>query len=189
LAGEQWKLDAFSAYDRKEGPDIYKLGYAKSFRIPVEEVTKDQRFIGKVQELALGYQGGVGAFQTMARGYGVVVSDALAEEIKTAWRDAHPSIVSYWYGLEDRAQSAVRHPGQVFSKGDQGRAVSFLVKGSFLFCKLPIRSGADIPLPKTQAYHDPVGGGKRTDPLYERRREDKESGRKPTRTGGNWPKT
>lgn len=73
LAGEKWKLEAFSAYDRKEGPDLYKVAYARSFGVQPEDVEdeSDERQIGKVQELSLGYEGGVGAFVTMAVTYGV----------------------------------------------------------------------------------------------------------------------
>lgn len=69
LAGEDWKLDAFRAYDAGTGPDLYKATYARTFGISPDEVSKKQRQIGKVMELGLGYQGGVGAFVNFARVY------------------------------------------------------------------------------------------------------------------------
>ena len=110
LAGEQWKLSAFREYDtliardgscippeeryirRHEiklndkgepihvGHDLYKLTYAKAFNVDVEKVTKAQRQMGKVLELAMGYGGGVGAFVTFARGYGIDLKE-MAEAV------------------------------------------------------------------------------------------------------------
>ena len=157
IAGEQWKLDAFKAYDAGMGPDIYKLSYAKSFRIPVEDVTKENRFVGKVQELALGYQGGVGAFQTMAKAYRVTVSDARAEEVKVAWREAHPNVVNFWYAIESAAKDAVQRPGLVSYVTVKKAELAFLVKGSFLFCKLPSGRVLTYPYPKLKPIMTPWG--------------------------------
>lgn len=81
LAGEQWKLDAFEAYDRGEGFDNYVMGYARAFNVSPESVTKDQRQASKALELSMGYQGGAGAFLTFAAIYGLNL-DALAD---SAW--------------------------------------------------------------------------------------------------------
>lgn len=69
LAGEDWKLRAFAAFDRKEGPDLYNVAYGRSFNVDPASITKSQRQIGKVQELGLGYEGGVAAFITFAAVY------------------------------------------------------------------------------------------------------------------------
>lgn len=75
------KLDKKGEPTRR-GHDLYALAYAKAFRITPEEVMENKksgdgsmRQIGKVMELALGYEGGVGAFVTFAIAYGINLDD------------------------------------------------------------------------------------------------------------------
>lgn len=75
LAREEWKLEAFRDYDTGTGPDLYKCAYGRAFNVAPEQVSKKQRMIGKVMELAMGYQGGEGAFLAFVRGYGLDLSE------------------------------------------------------------------------------------------------------------------
>jgi DNA polymerase len=153
LAGERWKLDAFRAQDDKTGPGIYELSYSTSMGVQVSTVTKAQRQIGKVQELSMGYQGGVGAFQNMAKNYGVKVPDDEADRIKKLWRGAHPAIVRLWKDLEQAALNAVARPGRLYEAGVVPSA--FKVSGSFLWCRLPSGRVLCYPYPRIELVEVP----------------------------------
>jgi DNA polymerase len=135
LAGEDWKVQAFADFDQGVGWDLYVLAYARAFDLDPSAVDKAMRQSGKVMELALGFQGGVRAFQKMAANYGMNVSDERADDLKVAWREAHPAIVKSWKDLQYAAIEAVRHPGMKVPCL-QGR-IQYLVKHGILWCRLP----------------------------------------------------
>lgn len=128
LAGEQEPLDVFAT-----GQCIYCHAATSIYGRKITKKDKEERQIGKVAVLALGYQGGVGAFQTMAAAYRVEIEDELADQIKVKWRKANKNIVRFWYDLEAAANNAVKHRGHAFDAGP----ITFKCHGDFLFAKLP----------------------------------------------------
>jgi len=120
------KLDIF-----RSGGDVYVENAKSTFN--VKEVTKDQRFIGKVQELALGYSGGAGAFASMARIYGLEMPEHQIKRMINGWRVANPWCIPYGQELERAYMSAMRHKGHEFSAG----RVTYLFDGNHLWYILP----------------------------------------------------
>lgn len=157
LAQEEWKLEAFSLFDQGLGEDLYKISASHIFNVDVSKITDWQRQIGKVAELALGFQGGVKAFSNMAKVYGVKVDAKKSDSIKTKWRESNPNIVGYWYELERISKAAVSNPGEIyFTKANIGR-VKYRKSGSFLFCQLPSRRCLSYPYPEIKTVKTPWG--------------------------------
>jgi len=126
-AGER-KLAIFA-----QGEDVYKVNAAATFGVPVAEVNGEQRQIGKVQELACGFAGGIGAFAAMGRVYGVHLPESDAKRMVDAWRRANPWSVPYWQNLEEAYTRAMRNKGHEFSVG----RVTYMYDGQHLWYALP----------------------------------------------------
>jgi len=111
VASETWREDVF-----KTPGKIYEASASMMFNVPLEEVTKDSdyRAKGKNAELALGYQGALGAMRRMG-GEKMGLSDSEMKEIVRKWRKANPCIVALWYDLEKCAKKAVKYKQKVVS--------------------------------------------------------------------------
>jgi DNA polymerase len=153
LVNENWKVMAFEAYDAGTGPDIYKLAYSRAFHVPLDKIDDHMRQIGKVMELALGFQGGIGAFQSMAAVYGVKVSNERADELKIAWRSAHPRTVEFWPAMEWAAIGAVQSPGRITTCG----RIRYRMRGPFLYMQLPSGRCLCYPYAKVMQLPTPWG--------------------------------
>jgi DNA polymerase bacteriophage-type len=99
----------------EQGIDGYKVEAANVFQVNVDAVTKDQRQIGKVVRLALGYGGGAGAFVNMAADYGVVVAEDIVDAAVNGYRAGHPKLERLWAMLEYAALIALDQPGKEVS--------------------------------------------------------------------------
>lgn len=105
FANETWKLKAFSDFDKGIGHDLYNLAYSKAFQVPVESVNKQQRSIGKVCELMLGYSGGVGAFVTGALGYGFDIEELAVNVWDTLPPDTVREATNFYRWMQDKGNN------------------------------------------------------------------------------------
>ncbi len=140
LSNEKWRLKVFASHGK-----IYEASASKMFNVPIEAVTKgsDLRAKGKVAELALGYQGAIGALKTMG-GEKMGLSDPEMETIVKRWRIANPAIVALWADMESCAMRAIQykkkvvsiHKGLIFDCDDMALTIE-LPSGRKLFYQSP----------------------------------------------------
>lgn len=114
LAGEEWRLEVFRTHGK-----IYEASASQMFGVPLERIKKGNpeyalRQRGKVAELALGYQGGVGAMRNMDVGNLLAdLSDDEVQEIVNRWRSTNPKIRNMWYDFDSAAAEVIVNGGTV----------------------------------------------------------------------------
>lgn len=103
VAGEQWRLGVF-----ENGGDIYCESASRIYHKPVVKhgINGELRQRGKVAELALGYQGGVGAMKSMDTRHEVPEDEM--QGIVDQWRKESPNVVNLWRTVQKCAIAAVK---------------------------------------------------------------------------------
>jgi DNA polymerase len=149
LADETWKLDNYRLFDatKDAANEPYTVTAGKILGIPPSAVTKDQRRLGKICDLALGFGGGLKALRAFTDEF----TDAEVEIFKNEWRAAHPKIKQFWYNLEHAATLAVKERGQTVRCG----RLFLKCAGGFLKVRLP--SGRKISYPQPRLIKDNRG--------------------------------
>lgn len=130
LANEKWRMEVF----RGDGK-IYEATGAKMFNVPIESITKGSvlRDKSKISELALGYEGSLGALKRMG-GERMGLSDTEMMSLVRKWRMANPAIVDMWHEIDEASKEAVRYQRPVSCTC---RNIIFDCDGEFMTVQLP----------------------------------------------------
>ena len=147
LAGEKWRQDVFAA-----GKDIYCASASHMFGVPVEKhgVNGHLRQKGKIAELALGYGGSVGALKAMGA-LEMGLSEDELPALVSAWRQANPKIVQFWWAVDHAVMDAVTRKTTTKTHG-----IIFSARNGMLFITLP--SGRSLAYVKPKIGTNKFGG-------------------------------
>ena len=147
LAGEKWRQDVFA-----EGKDIYCASASQMFGVPVEKhgVNGHLRQKGKIAELALGYGGSVGALKAMGA-LEMGLSEDELPALVSAWRQANPKIVQFWWAVDRAVLDAVTRRTTTKTHG-----IIFSARNGMLFITLP--SGRSLAYVKPKIGENRFGG-------------------------------
>lgn len=131
LASEEWREEVFRTHGK-----IYEASASMMFGVPIEEVTKgsDYRHKGKTAELALGYQGSIGAMKTMG-GEAMGMSEIEMKSIVNKWRKANPRIVNLWDDMNECAIAAVKNRNKTIHSSHKD--IQFYCDDKALTIRLP----------------------------------------------------
>ncbi len=118
----------------KKGEDLYKFMSHKVYKKPINEISKDERYVGKQLILGLGYQMGHLTFYDMNKNDSKMNLDiSSSKEYVNLFRDTFNEIPEFWFNVEIASIKAVKHQGRKTKINN----ISFLYDGEFLMMELP----------------------------------------------------
>jgi DNA polymerase len=79
-----------------KGEDVYKKMAAAIYSKPEEDITKEERFVGKTTILGAGYGMGGQKFQDQLKTFGTEIELAEAKRIISVYRETYPAIPALW---------------------------------------------------------------------------------------------
>ena len=150
LAGEKYLIEAF-----RKGDDVYKIMASAIYKVPVAQVSKAQRQVGKMVILGCGYGMGWKKFVASCALQGVTLDGQFGRFIVDTYRQTNARIKAWWGELEEAAIEAVRNPGEVFRVSD-GR-IKFTCRNGFLYIVLPARRALAYFSPRIVQQQTPWG--------------------------------
>ena len=86
--------DLVEAFDR--GEDVYKIMASAIYGKPVDQITKDERFVGKTTILGAGYGMGAKKFRAQLKTFNVDMPEEECERIISVYRQTYPMIPMLW---------------------------------------------------------------------------------------------
>lgn len=104
LAGQTDLVAQFRA-----GEDTYRTLAAEIYGVSPAEVTKEQRQVGKMARLGLGYSMGAEKFRQSCAKAGVQLEAEFCEQVVRTYRTASAKIVAWWRAIEQAAIDCVRY--------------------------------------------------------------------------------
>jgi DNA polymerase len=112
LAGQDDLVEAF-----ERGEDVYRIMASAIYGKAVEEITKDERFVGKTTILGAGYGMGAAKFQAQLRNFGVEVPLEEAGRIINTYRNTYPKITVLWKSAANVLPAIISEQTTAFGRG------------------------------------------------------------------------
>jgi DNA polymerase len=112
LAGQDDLVAAFDA-----GEDVYKIMASAIYNVPVEDVTDDQRFVGKTTILGCGYGMGAEKFRAQLKTFNVDMKLSECRRIINIYRETYPEIPKLWDKAGDVLDKMVGNQTETFGRG------------------------------------------------------------------------
>lgn len=162
LAGQQETVDAFA-----RGEDLYRVQAAPVYGLPPDQLSSEQRQIGKVMRLFLGFGAGVNAFIPAAMIYGISIPQETGRQFVDIFRATNKPLVEFWDNNLLAASYAIIYPGQEFWVPPTNYVSWFMEpangdRADCLCMRLPSRRLLRYWEPRLEQGYWPDGGAKST---------------------------
>lgn len=149
LAEDEEALEIF-----RQGGDMYCVMASDIYGHPVTKKDHpDERQLGKVAILGLGYQMGAGKFVATAATYGITIDEDFATDVVDTYRAKFYLVKQMWWEQEEAAIKATQRPGTIITCG----RIQWQKRRAFLYAKLPSGRELAYPFPQVKVARTPWG--------------------------------